>query len=508
VTATQAQVLVVDDEDSGRFVKTQMLRRAGFSVHEAATGQGALDSARDNAIDLVVLDVNLPDMTGFEVCRQLRTRQPGPPAIQILHVSSTAITDSDRARGLNEGADAYLAEPLEPGVLVATVHALLRVRRAEASLADALTREHRARTDAELANRLKDEFIATLSHELRTPLNALMGWIWQLRQETLSEAGRGRALESLERNARIQAQLINDLLDVSRITKGKLQLQMRVVDMKTVVDSAIEVVRDVASRKQIELRVQTEGMCVAGDEGRLQQIVGNLLNNAIQFTPEGGRIDVTMTRDGDDVVIAVRDTGAGIEPALLPYIFEPFRQGKDGLSRVHGGLGLGLAVVQQLVELHDGTVSVESEGIGRGAMFVIRLPETGLPLPDPCAEDGVLLLSGRSILVAAPTPESRDHLISIIESSGGIVVIADGGEQSKAQDVDIVLRDTGQSIAIADGAQMKLPLTGAAKETIVAKPVRPAAFVRLIAELLLKIKRREPAGDNNDNRPSSIADVR
>ena len=131
------------------WVKAQMLRRAGFSVYEAATGQSALDSARDHAIDLVVLDVNLPDMSGFEVCRQLRARQPGPPAIQILHVSSTAVTDNDRARGLNEGADAYLAEPLEQGVLVATVQALLRVRRAEASLADALTREHRARTEAD-----------------------------------------------------------------------------------------------------------------------------------------------------------------------------------------------------------------------------------------------------------------------------------------------------------------------------------------------------------------------
>ena len=479
----EAHVLVVDDEDSGRFVKSQMLRRAGFTVHEAATGQAALDAARDHSVALVVLDVNLPDISGFEVCRQLRARQARPPAVQVLYVSSTAVTDADRVRGLNEGADAYLIEPLDPGVLVATVQALLRVRRAEASLAESLAREHQARKDAEHANQMKDEFIATLSHELRTPLNALMGWISQLRQATLTDAGRHRALESLERNARLQAQLINDLLDVSRITKGKLQLQMRIVDMKAVVASAIDVIREAAARKQIEVRAVTESACVAGDEARLQQIVGNLLNNALQFTPEGGRIDVTVTRDGDDAVVAVRDTGAGIEPALLPFIFEPFRQGKDGLSRVHGGLGLGLAVVHQLVELHDGSVSVESEGAGRGAIFIVRLPEAPVPLMNACEKEGELLLNDRTVLVVGAGPESRELLTGIIESSGGATIVAESTSagESALRSADAVVRDAGDSLVLSNES---------ADETVLAKPIRPARLVRLLAEVGARAAKR------------------
>ena len=309
-----AIVLVVDDQDSGRFVKAQLLRRAGYTVYEAGTGRETLDMARSASIDLVVLDVNLPDINGFEVGRKLREQLPGPPAIQILHVSSTAVGEADRAEGLNSGADAYLTEPIDPGVLVATANALMRVRRAEQSLADALSREQKAREEAEQANRIKDDFIATLSHELRTPLNALMGWIFQLRQSSLSESARARALDSLERNTRVQAQLINDLLDVSRVAKGKLQLQLRVVNIATVVRDAIESVSAAAREKGVALDVSAQPLHVAGDEARLQQIVGNLLNNAIQFTPDGGRVDVDARRNGGSLKVSVKDTGVGIAP--------------------------------------------------------------------------------------------------------------------------------------------------------------------------------------------------
>ena len=219
-----ATILVVDDQDAGRFVKVQTLRRSGFIVIEAATGTDTLSLIASERPDLVVLDVNLPDMSGFDVTRRIRQSETGPPTLQILQVSNTAVENEDRVRGLEQGADVYLTEPVDGTVLVATVQALLRVRRAETALADALQGERNARELAEQANRLKDEFIATLSHELRTPLNALMGWIWQLRNATLDEPARERALDSIERNARMQAQLINDLLDISRASKGKLQL--------------------------------------------------------------------------------------------------------------------------------------------------------------------------------------------------------------------------------------------------------------------------------------------
>ena len=478
-----ATVLVVDDQDSGRFVKSQMLRRAGFTVYEAATGQDTLDLARERPIDIVVLDVNLPDINGIDVGRMLREQHPGPPAIQILHVSSTAVTENDRALGLNAGADAYLAEPLDGGVLIATARALLRVRRAERSLADALAREQLARSEAEHANRLKDDFIATLSHELRTPLNALMGWIFQLRQTALSESARTRALDSLERNTRVQAQLINDLLDVSRITKGKLQLQIRLVDLATVARDAAESVTASAERKRIELEVSTEQAYVAGDEGRLQQIIGNLLNNAIQFTPDGGVVTLAVTRESGRAVVRVTDTGAGIEPNLLPYVFEPFRQGRDGLARVHGGLGLGLAVVQQLVELHDGDVSCTSEGRGRGTKFTVNLPELAPPASvDPSA----LMLSGIDVLVVAETVEARETLTGMLESSGATVSLASLPLQANANGV--VVHERGDHVTIGS-------TTSSVTHARLSKPLRPGALVRAVAacEASLPQKTDSPA---------------
>ena len=482
-----AHVLVVDDQDSGRFVKVQILRRAGFTVHEAATGQAALDLARRHAMDLIVLDVNLPDVSGLEVGRTLRKEQPGPPALQILHVSNTAVTDNDRARGLNAGADAYLPEPIEANVLLATAHALLRVRRAERSLADALAGEQKARAEAEQANRLKDEFIATLSHELRTPLNALMGWIWQLRNATLDESGRDRALDSLERNTRVQAQLINDLLDVSRITKGKLQLQIRVVDIGIVTAHALEAVKAAAARKKIDLSVNIESVRVAGDGGRLQQVIGNLLNNAIQFTPNGGRLAVTVGREGGDAVIRVSDSGAGIEKELLPYVFEPFRQGKGGMTRAHGGLGLGLAVVQQLVELHDGHVAVASDGPGRGTTFTVRLPETSKP-SGPSAE-APLILSGLEVLVLGETPEGRETLAAILESSGAHVVQRATSEDLAAARantaLDAIVHDRGRDVAlIAVSSRPNPALTPPGTDDVhLPKPIRAGALVRSLATL-------------------------
>src|SRR5215475_2320350 len=255
--ANAGRVLIVDDQESARFVKVQTLRRAGFEVSEAATGRAALTMFERQKPDVVVCDVNLPDISGTEVSRTIKTSAMVPP-VQVMQVSNTAVTAADHVRGLEQGADVYLIEPLDASVLVAAVRSLMRVRLAEGALAAALDAERKARASAEEADRAKDEFIATLSHELRTPLNALMGWIWQLRHSTLDESARMRALDSLERNARVQAQLINDLLDISRISKGKLHLRLQPVAMRAVVEGAVESVRESAAQKHLTLSVDVE----------------------------------------------------------------------------------------------------------------------------------------------------------------------------------------------------------------------------------------------------------
>ncbi len=367
-----ALILVVDDQEASRFVKTSLLRRAGFRVKEAGTGRDALDVASATSPDAILLDVHLPDISGLEVCRQLR-RAHGEP-VQILHISATALTDADRVRGLDSGADAYLTEPVGPDVLVATVRALLRVQAVKRELSAALERERAARLAADEANRVKEEFLATLSHELRTPLNTIMGWLWQLRRAADDEALRGRALDSMERATRLQLQLISDLLDVSRAAKGKLQLEMDDVQLHAIAAAAVDDVRREADAKHIEFDVRLEPIQITADPGRLQQILGNLIGNAVQYTPEHGAILVTTEREGQHAIVTVSDNGAGIDPDALPHIFDRFRQAEDASSSGHRGLGLGLTIVRELVHLHGGTVEARSAGIGRGSTFVVRLP--------------------------------------------------------------------------------------------------------------------------------------
>jgi signal transduction histidine kinase/ActR/RegA family two-component response regulator len=239
-----------------------------------------------------------------------------------------------------------------------------------------LVREQVARAEAESANRLKDEFLATVSHELRTPLTAIIGWSHMLRDGKLDKATVARAIETIERNARSQAQLVEDILDVSRVVTGKLRLKIEPVDASSVINAAIDAVQLAADAKNIRLEVTLDPSArhVAGDAARLQQVVWNLLSNAIKFTPASGRVEVRLERAGSHVQIRVSDTGEGVSPDFLPFIFDRFRQADGTSTRRHGGLGLGLAIVRHLVELHGGTVRADSDGEGHGATFTISLP--------------------------------------------------------------------------------------------------------------------------------------
>lgn len=252
---------------------------------------------------------------------------------------------------------------------------------AEERLRLALVGEQMARAEAETANRMKDEFLATVSHELRTPLNAIMGWSHLLRSGSLDEATVSRAVETIDRNAKAQAQLIEDILDVSRMITGKMRLNKELVDVASIINASIDSVQLAVDSKDIGLEVTLDPSArhTLGDSSRLQQVVWNLLSNAIKFTPSGGRIEVKLERAGRNLRIRVSDSGQGIHPDFLPFIFERFRQADGTTTRQHGGLGLGLAIVRHLLELHGGTIEADSAGEGKGASFIVELPLAPVP---------------------------------------------------------------------------------------------------------------------------------
>ncbi|HEX4448193.1 MAG TPA: ATP-binding protein [Polyangiaceae bacterium] len=308
-----------------------------------------------------------------------------------------------------------------------------------------LEAERIVRREAETANRLKDEFLATMSHELRTPLNAVMGWVTILQTETLDTAAMRRAIDSIDRNARAQARLVEDILDVSRITAGNLRLDTQPTDAAAVVRAAVDVVGPAAEAKQIDLRLALADACVVStDAARLQQIVWNLVSNAVKFTPERGRIDVSVERTQAGVTIEVADTGAGIDPDFLPHVFDRFRQYDGSTTRRKGGLGLGLAIVRHLVELHGGSVAAHSDGPGRGATFKVMLPVSivrdepprvaaGAAGPVPKASHAAPALTGLRILVVDDDPDVREVLCAALVIWGAEVSSAESAPAALMQ---------------------------------------------------------------------------
>jgi len=337
-----------------------------------------------------------------------------------------------------------------------------RLKIALAEAEHAAIEKERLLRQAEESSRLKEEFLATISHELRTPLSAILGWTRMLRMGQLSEEKAAKALDTIERNARAQAQLVDDLLDVSRIITGKLRMDVRPSDPNAFIDAAVEAVRPAAEAKGVRVQkvMDTGLLSIPGDPVRLQQVVWNLLSNAIKFTPRGGRVQIRSERVNSHLEIVVSDTGQGIAADFLPHVFDRFRQADQKTSRQHGGMGLGLAIVRHLVELHGGTVSAMSDGEGQGATFTVTLPITAVYQLDSAggrvhpaardllpANDCTDRLDGLMILVVDDEPDTRDLLKQGLEYCGATVRVA--GSAAEAVDAlaasvpDILISDIG-----------------------------------------------------------------
>ncbi|HEV7746676.1 MAG TPA: response regulator [Pyrinomonadaceae bacterium] len=333
-------------------------------------------------------------------------------------------------------------------------------KQAESARAQMLLREQAARADAEQANRTKDEFLATLSHELRTPLSAILGWSHLVRTGKLNEPQMSRAFETIERNARSQSQLIDDLLDVSRIITGKLQIEPHPVDLCQIIEDSIEGVRPALEAKniQLETRLEAAGCFVLGEANRLQQVFWNLLSNAVKFTRENGNVRVEVGRVAEQVQVSVSDSGIGITPEFLPHIFDRFRQADGSTTRVHGGLGLGLSIVKHLVLLHGGEVAVESAGKDQGATFAVSLPlsssageiekqRTMEQEGDALPANFSTLLEGVRILVVDDEADSRELVAAILTRCGAQVRSCESAEEAlklfKVWKPDVLVSDIG-----------------------------------------------------------------
>jgi PAS domain S-box-containing protein len=601
IDRSQHQLLIVDDDPISRYATARLLRSAGFRTAEAATGAEGLAAAAAGDFSAMIVDVHLPDLDGFELCRVLRSRGQ-THRMPVLHLSAAYVTDEDKVRGLDAGADAYLTHPVEPAVLVATVQALVRTRVAEEamrrseskfraiyeqapsglalidgegrlrdansqmlrmlgrSLAEVvgrrldefqrsadgdaqrdevaidrpdgrtvhlsvsisaqiepgvslivatdvsqraalesqrqqlLERERDARSEAERVSRLKDTFIAVLSHELRSPLNAMVGWTHVLQQRGGSEDTM-KALAAIERNGRLQARMISDLLDMSRLNLGKLPLSLDRVDPADVIAAAVSAVQPDLDARQIDLRLAVEPVgTLRADSSRLQQVMWNLLSNAVKFSPPGGQVTVGVRAEGADIVMFVSDQGQGIAPAFLAHVFDRFMQSDVGRNRQHGGLGLGLSIVKQLVEAHGGQVQVHSAGLGQGALFEVRLPREGEATraePPGSAAD-----AANDAPDSLLSPLNEGDTLEAPLAGLRLLVVDDDADASGM--LQIILRDRGAAVRVAgSSAQALNALQEEAFDVLISDIGMPGKdgydLVRELRVLELKTGRHLPA---------------
>jgi signal transduction histidine kinase len=411
-------ILNVDDTEAARYAKTRILTKAGFRVIEAANGADALEMAAAHHPLLVLLDVKLPDINGFEVCRLLK-QGPSTQTVLVLQTSASYIGMEDKIRALEGGADNYLFEPIEPEELVANVKALLRLGRAEREMRE--------------MDKRKNEFLAMLAHELRNPLGPIRNAVELLGfLEPNASKVQENARQTILRQTDHMVRLIDDLLDVARISQNKINLRQEEVELKAVVHAAVESAKSWIDRYQHELHIELprQDIKLTGDSVRLSQVISNLLTNAAKFTPHKGKLALSAKQEGGDVVIRVQDNGIGMSTEELVSVFELFRQAGHLPERARDGLGIGLALVKALVEMHHGSVTVSSNGPGAGSSFTIRLPmriEAGTPAP--VAEDKHAEDSGQHrILLVDDNVDAADMLACLLEVQGNEVVKAHDGK--------------------------------------------------------------------------------
>ena len=475
-TGPRARLLIADDNRDMREYLRRLLMQS-YDVEAVADGQTALNVARGQEIDLVLSDVMMPKVDGFALLKELRS-DDRTKTIPVILLSARAGEES-RVEGMVAGADDYLVKPFSARELLARVEAHLKLQRVrkevERKVRDLMAQEQIARERAEVANRIKDDFLAMLSHELRTPLNAIVGWTHLLKKGLLSEKDRQRGVDVIYRNAAAQRAIIDELLDVSRIVTGKVKLDTKPVAVAGVIDSAIDVVRPAADAKQIEIvrLIDTNAGLVVGDAVRLQQCIWNLLSNAVKFTPPNGRVEVHLRTTGKDLEVVVSDTGEGIEPEFMPYIFERFRQADTSSKRVHGGLGLGLSIVRSLVEMHGGTIKASSRGKGQGSKFVLTFPVMGLS----DLEEKKVAAQEESAKLASVgwKRQAQAQDVSVVELTpdllSGLKVLTVDDQQDTRELIAVALGRYGAEVRASESASQALQMIRAWKPHVVVSDI-------------------------------------
>ena len=466
-TARRPAVLVVDDNQANLVAMEALLSSLDLDVARAPSGEDALKLLLERDFAVVLMDVQMPGLDGFETTRLIRQRDRtrSTPIIFLTAI----FTDEDSAhKAYGLGAFDFVTKPCDEAILKAKVAAFVDHYRQKAIIdqqAEALRqkqretdREHAARQAAEEANRAKDQFLAMLSHELRAPLNTILGWASRLEREDGVPPKMVKAIEAIGRSARAQSRLIDDLLDVSQLVAQKLTIESDVVDLRTIVGNALAAQQADAVDKSVRVALTVDGerLTTRGDARRLEQAVGHLLSNAIKFSDPGGEVRIELSRLGTQLKLRVADRGIGIGADFLPHVFDRFRQHDGSRTRRHGGLGIGLTVARQLVELHGGTIRAHSEGAGRGTELVVLLPgcdgdsvERGgdEPLEVTTVKVAPTTLAGLAILVVDDDEDARELLATLLEEVGAKVTTAASAAEAFAATrdgaFDMLLSDLG-----------------------------------------------------------------
>jgi signal transduction histidine kinase len=444
-------ILIVDDRPENLLALEAILGRLGLNLVRANSGREALKAMLDQDFALVLMDIAMPGLDGYETAELIRKHER-LRLTPIIFLTANNQADTHVFKGYSVGAVDYLFKPLVPEILLSKVNVFVELYQNRQMLKEQAAELRRsyeemeqrvlertsdlaaAKLEAETINRMKDEFLATLSHELRTPLNAILGWTHLLESGKRDEATVAHATRVIRNSAQAQAQLVTHILDVSRIISGKLSLHLSEVDLRTVIDNTLDTLQPATVAKGITICTKYDGRStLIADQDRLQQVMWNVLSNAIKFTPKAGRIDVEMSATPQDVRLTIADNGVGIDPDFLPRVFDHFSQADASQSRAHRGLGLGMAIVRHLVEMHGGVVSVESAGKDQGTTVSVILPVRAAAAKDdepghrtpPASRDiapqPMASLDGISVLIVDDEEDARDVLTLILQDRGAEV---------------------------------------------------------------------------------------